>query len=138
MNRTGTSDVSAREPTTGELVGKLGEQVSRLVRDELALAKAELRDKGKQAGLGAALGGTAGVLVWFAVGTLVAAAVAGLAVVWPVWAAALVVAGVLLVVAAGLAGWAARSVRRATPPIPEQAIDSTRRDIEAVKEGAHR
>ncbi|GAA3013933.1 phage holin family protein [Actinokineospora diospyrosa] len=126
------------EPSAGELVGKLGEQVSRLVRDEMALAKVELRDKAKQAGLGAALGGTAGILAWFAVGTLVAAAVAGLAVVLPVWAAALVVAGVLLVLAAVAGAVAASKVRQATPPIPEQAIKSTRRDVATVKESAHR
>ncbi|MBM7773598.1 membrane protein [Actinokineospora baliensis] len=126
------------EPSAGELVGRLGEQVSRLVRDELALAKVELRDKAKQAGLGAALGGTAGILAWFAVGTLVAAAVAGLAVVLPVWAAALVVAGALLVLAAVAGAVAASKVRHATPPIPEQAIKSTRQDVATVKESAHR
>ncbi|GLW89224.1 phage holin family protein [Actinokineospora globicatena] len=127
-----------QEPSTGELVGKLSEQVSRLLRDELALAKAELKDKGKQAGIGAALGGTAGVLVWFAVATFVAAAVAGLATALPVWAAALIVAGVLLLVAGVLAAVAANRVKHATPPIPEQAIKSTRQDVATVKESAHR
>ncbi|PPK70863.1 phage holin family protein [Actinokineospora auranticolor] len=127
-----------RELSTGELVSRLSEQVSRLVRDELALAKAELRDKGKQAGLGAALGGVAGVVAWFGVGALVAAAVAGLAVVLPVWASALVVAGTLFLVAALLGVVAANRFGRATPPIPRQAMDSTRRDVETVKESAHR
>ncbi|SEQ94639.1 phage holin family protein [Actinokineospora terrae] len=126
------------EPSTGELVGRLGEQVSRLLRDELELAKVELKDKGKQAGVGAALGGTAGILAWFAVGTLVAAAVAGLATAVPVWASALIVAGALLLIAGGLAAIAANRVGHATPPIPEQAIKSTQRDVAVVKESAHR
>ncbi|GLZ38837.1 phage holin family protein [Actinokineospora sp. NBRC 105648] len=133
-NRTGQE----RDLSTGELVGKLGEQVSRLVRDELSLAKVELREKGKQAGLGAALGGAAGVVTWFAVAALVIAAIAGLAVVLPTWAAALIVAGALLVLAAVLGLVAKNKIEHATPPIPEQAIDSTRRDVEVVKESAHR
>jgi len=130
--------LDARELSTGELVSRLSEQVSRLVRDELSLAKVELKDKGKQAGVGAALGGSAGVLAWFGVAALMITAIAALALVLPTWAAALIVAGVLFAVAAVLALVAVKKVKHATPPIPEQAIDSTRRDVEAVKESAHR
>lgn len=130
--------LDARELSTGELVSRLSEQVSRLVRDELSLAKVELKDKGKQAGVGAALGGSAGVLAWFGVAALMITAIAALALVLPTWAAALIVAGVLFAVAAVLALVAVKKVKRATPPIPEQAINSTRRDVEAVKESAHR
>ncbi|WP_436498737.1 phage holin family protein [Actinokineospora sp. HUAS TT18] len=127
-----------KDLTTGELVGRLSEEVTRLVRDELALATAELKDKGKQAGVGAVLGGTAVALAWFGAAALVLAAVAALALVLPVWAAALIVGAVLLL-AAGLAGaLGTRKIKHAIPPIPEQAIESTRRDIAAVKEGAHR
>ena len=128
----------ARELSTGELVSRLSEQVSRLVRDELSLAKAELKDKGKQAGLGAALGGSAGVLAWFGVAALMIAGIAALALVLPAWAAALIVAGLLFVTAAVLGLVAVNKVKHAVPPIPEQAIDSTRLDVEAVKEHAHR
>ncbi|WP_156758678.1 phage holin family protein [Actinokineospora pegani] len=124
--------------STGELVGRLSEQVSRLVRDELQLATVELKEKGKQAGVGAALGGSAGVLGWFGVAALVIAAIAGLALVVPAWAAALIVAGALFVLAAVLGLIAVKKVKHATPPIPEQAISSTRRDVEVVKESAHR
>ncbi|WP_424187410.1 phage holin family protein [Actinokineospora sp. G85] len=124
--------------STGELVGRLSEQVSRLVRDELELATIELKEKGKQAGVGAALGGSAGVVAWFGVAALVIAAIAGLALVLPAWAAALIVAGALFVLAAVLGLIAVKKVKNATPPIPEQAISSTRRDVEVVKESAHR
>ncbi|OLR92703.1 phage holin family protein [Actinokineospora bangkokensis] len=135
---TSTLGADARELSTGELVSRLGEQVSRLVRDELSLAKAELQEKGKRAGQGAAMGGTAGVLAWFGVGALVAAGIAALALVVPLWASALIVAGVLFAVAGVLALTAVNKVKHAVPPIPEQAIGSTRRDVEVVKESAHR
>lgn len=131
-------DLDVRELSTGDLVARLGEQVSVLVRDELALAKAELRDKGRAAGLGAAFGGVAGVLAWFAVAALMIAAIAAFALVMPVWAAALVVAGILLVVAGICAVIGIGKVKRAVPPVPEQAIDSIGQDVAAVKEGAHR
>lgn len=126
------------EPTTAELISNVGDQVSRLVRDELELAKAELRQKGKRFGTGVALGGAAGVLAWFGLAGLLVAAGAALALVMPVWAAALIVAVVLLAVAGVLAAVGVGDVKKSTPPIPEQAIDSTRRDIAAVREGAHR
>ncbi|SDD08406.1 phage holin family protein [Actinokineospora iranica] len=127
-----------RQLSTGELVGRLGEQVSHLIRDELALAKNELKDKGKQAGAGAAFGGAAAVLAWFGVGALVITVIAALALALPVWAAALIVAVALLAAAGGLGLLAKNKVQQATPPIPEQAVGSTRRDVEAVKESAHR
>lgn len=121
------------ELSTGELVGRLGEQVSRLVRDELALATDELKEKGKQAG-----GGAAGVTAWFGVAALVIAAIAALSLVLPVWASALIVGVVLLLIAGALGLIGMRKLKHATPPVPEQAMRSTRRDIEAIKEGAHR
>ncbi|MGX7828664.1 phage holin family protein [Actinokineospora sp. 24-640] len=126
------------EPTTAELISRVGDQVSRLVRDELALAKTELRQKGKRLGTGVALGGAAGVLAWFGLAALLVAAGAALALVLPVWAAALIVAGALLLTAGVLAAVGVGDVRKGSPPVPEEAIESTRRDVAAVKEGAHR
>jgi uncharacterized membrane protein YqjE len=127
-----------QEPSTAELISRVGDQVSRLVKDELELAKAEIQRKGKKLGLGVALGGVAGVLAWFGVAALFVAAGAALALVLPVWAAALIVAAALLLTAGICAAVGVGDIKKATPPVPEQAIDSTRRDIAAVKEGAHR
>jgi Putative Actinobacterial Holin-X, holin superfamily III len=82
--------------------------------------------------------GAGGALAFYGLGALSAAAVLGLAEALPGWLAALVVAVFLLSVA-GLLTLVARSqVRRAVPPVPEQAVQSTRLDVEAVKESARR
>lgn len=127
-----------RELSSGELVSRLSEQVSHLVRDELRLAQAELKQKGKRAGIGAGLTGAAGVISLFGLGVLVAAVIAALALALSVWAAALIVGGVLLLLAGGLALAGIGQVKRATPPTPDQAIASTKRDIETVKESTKR
>jgi uncharacterized membrane protein YqjE len=122
----------------GELVTDLSAQVSRLVRDELRLARLELAAKGKRAGLGAGMFGGSGLVALYAVAVLLAAAVLGLAVVLPAWAAALIVGGALLAVAAGLALLGRRQLKRATPPLPEQTVGSVKADVEAIREGASR
>jgi len=127
-----------RESSTGELVSRLTEQVSQLVRDELRLAQAELKEKGKRLGIGAGLTGVAGVLALYGLTALLAAVIAALALVLPVWAAALIVGVVVLLVAGLLALTGVGQVKRGTPPMPEQAIASTKRDIETVKESAKR
>ena len=113
--------------STGELVAQMSAQVSGLVRDELRLAQAELRQKGKRAGIGAGLTGTAGVLALLGLGGLEAAAIAALALVLPVWACALIIGAALLLLAGvlGLAG--GNQLKRGVPPIPEQAILCGRR-----------
>ncbi|MGI5272677.1 phage holin family protein [Nonomuraea sp. CA-218870] len=123
---------------TQKLVSDLSEQVSRLVRDELRLAKLEITRKGRRAGMGAGVVGVAGIVGLFGAAVLVTAIVLLLALVMPAWLAAAIVAVVLLVTAAvlGLAG--KKQVQKATPPVPEQTIASVKADIDAVKEGAHR
>ncbi|ETK32655.1 membrane protein [Microbispora sp. ATCC PTA-5024] len=124
--------------STGELVRRLSEDVSRLVRDELRLARLEMTEKGKRAGVGAGLLGGAGVLALFGGGALVAAVIMALARVLPGWASAAIVGGALLVLAGvvGLVG--KQQVTQATPPMPDEAMRSIRADIDAVKGSAHR
>ena len=81
-------DLSTR--STVRLVGELGERLGRLASAELRLAKLELRDKGRQAGVGGALFGTAAVLGFLGGATLVATVVLALALVLPAWLAALI------------------------------------------------
>jgi uncharacterized membrane protein YqjE len=123
---------------THKLVNDLSEQVSRLVKDELRLARLELTEKGKRAGVGAGMAGGAGVLAFLGGATLVAAVVLLLALVMPAWLAAAIVA-VLLFVAAALLGLVGKKkVQQATPPVPAETIASVRADLDAVKEGARR
>jgi Putative Actinobacterial Holin-X, holin superfamily III len=120
------------EQSTAELVQRATEQLSRLVREELQLARVELARKGLRAGIGAGLFGGAGVFIVYGTGALVAAAILGLAQVLAGWLAALVVGGALFLVAGLMALIGRGQVKRAVPPVPERAIRSVREDIDAV------
>ncbi|HEY0000276.1 MAG TPA: phage holin family protein [Actinoplanes sp.] len=126
---------------TGQLVSQLTEQVSTLIRDELTLAKLEMVEKGKRAGTGAGLLGGAGVVAAYGVGALLVTIGAALALVLPVWAAALVVTVLLFVVAGVAALIGKKQVKQALPPEPLAAMESGKKDVDAVKnairEGRH-
>lgn len=126
-------EASSKDPGVGELVGQLSEQVSRLVRDELQLARLDLAAKGKKAGLGIGLFGAAGVIALYGVGVVLAAAVLALALVLDAWLAALIVAVVLFVIAAVAALVGKKEVSQGTPPLPQESIESVKRDVEALK-----
>ena len=106
----------------GAAVQEVAERTKTLTRLEAELAALELRRKASALGEGAALVAAAAVLALFALGFFFAAVAAGLATFLPTWLALLVMAGMLLLVAAGV-GLAGRVVlRRGVPPVPEQAI----------------
>ncbi len=130
------------ERSVAELVRLASEQASRLVRDELRLAQVELARKGKHAGIGIGLFGAAGVLAMYGVGVLLAVAVLALALVMPAWLAALVVTVALLAVAGILVLIGRAQMKRATPPVPAETVDSVKEDIGtvagAVRERGHR
>jgi uncharacterized membrane protein YqjE len=122
----------ASQQSTAELIQRATEQISRLVRDELALARIELAEKGKHAGIGVGLFGGGGLFALYGVGALVAAAILLLALAIPGWAAALVVAFVLFALAAVLALLGRRQVRRAVPPVPTAAAEGVLADVGTV------
>ena len=122
-----------RERPVGELLKELSNQTATLVRQELELAKAEMAEKGKQAGLGAGMFGGAGVFGLLALGALTAAIIAALATGMEVWVAALIVAVVYAAIAAVLALTGKGKVKEAGPPVPEQAIESTKEDVQWAK-----
>jgi lipopolysaccharide export LptBFGC system permease protein LptF len=130
------TDARSEQASTAELVSRLSEQVTMLVRDELTLARMEMLDKGRRAGKGAGLLGAAGVIGMYGLGALVVTGGAVLALVVPVWAAALIVT-VLLFLAAGVTALAGRQeVRQAVPPKPEAAMESGREDVDAFMAAA--
>jgi hypothetical protein len=128
----------ATDSSVGQLVERLSAQVSALVRDEMALATAEMKRKGTQAGVGIGIGSAGAVVALLGLGTLVAAAVLGLATALAAWLAALIVGIVLLAVAGALAAAGIGQVRNSAPVAPEKAVQNTKRDIETVKESMHR
>jgi hypothetical protein len=120
------------------LVKQLSEELSRLVRDEMRLATLEMTGKAKTAGRGAGLFGGSGVAALYGAGCVLAAAIIALAGVMRPWLAALIV-GVALFAVAGIAALAGRGqLKRATPPVPSQATESVKADVEQIKESAHR
>jgi uncharacterized membrane protein YqjE len=123
----------AQDASLGELVKQLSEQTSRLARQEAELAKVELQEKGKRAGLGAGMFGGAGLFGLYAVGALVAAAILALATAVDAWLAALIVAVVLGAIAGILALVGKRNVQQAGPPVPEQAAESVKEDVQWAK-----
>lgn len=122
----------------GELVKDLAEQVSHLVRDELRLAQMEMTRKGKQAGIGAGMLTGGGLVAVYGLGCLIACAVIAIAGVLRPWLAALIVGAALLLAAGAAALLGAGRLKRAAPPVPQQAIGSVKADVDEVKERAHR
>jgi hypothetical protein len=122
-----------RERPIGELLKQLSEETTRLVHQELELAKAELTQKGKQAGLGAGLFGAAGAIGLLAAAALTACFILALDAVMPAWLAALIVAVVYGAVAAVLALRGRDRVKQAVPPVPEQTIETVKEDMEWAK-----
>jgi len=121
------------EQSTADLLRQLSEQTTALVRKEIELAKIELSEKGKKAGIGAGMFGGAGALGFYALGALTACAILALATAVAGWLAALIVAVVYGAIAGALALTGKNKVAAATPPVPEQAVDSTKEDVRWVK-----
>ncbi|MBV8933609.1 MAG: phage holin family protein [Kutzneria sp.] len=134
----GPGDAPGGDHSLARLIGEASEQLSRLVRDEMRLAAAELRQKGKRAGTGAAFVGGASALGLYGGGALIASAILALTIVFAPWLAALIVGAAALVVAAIAALIGKKLVSAAVPPVPEGAAASVKADIEAVKEGLNR
>ncbi|MFI8185499.1 phage holin family protein [Actinacidiphila glaucinigra] len=136
MSATGHRD--GGDERVGELVSRASEQLSQLVREELRLAQAEMTRKGRRCGLGGGLFGGAGLFAVLALQVLAVTAVVALALAPPVWAAALVVTGLLALVAAVPAAAGRGQFGRAAPPVPRAAVDSVKADIAELEERAHR
>jgi hypothetical protein len=121
------------ERPVAELLKELSEQTSTLVHQELELAKLELAQKGKRAGVGTGLFGGASVIALYAVGALTAAIVLLLATALAGWLAALIVAAAYGLLAGGLALAGRAQVQQATPPVPQQATESVKEDVQWAK-----
>ncbi|KAF0967900.1 MULTISPECIES: phage holin family protein [Gordonia] len=128
------SDPSVNDLSTVQLVERLQSQTTTLVKTELQNAVAEMKGKGTRIGVGAGISGAGTLLVLFGLGTLVAAAVLGLANVVPAWLAAVIVGVVLLAIGGAAAAFGAQRAKSAVPPAPEHTVESVQRDVATVKE----
>lgn len=123
-----------RDESTGELLKQLSQQTVTLVRQEIDLAKAEATEKGKKAGLGAGILGGAGIVGLLALGAFTAFLIALIATaVNHVWLAALIVTVVYAAVAGALALSGKKEIQQATPPVPEQTVQTVKEDVEWAK-----
>ncbi|KUI40612.1 hypothetical protein AU198_12780 [Mycobacterium sp. GA-1199] len=121
------------DASVGELMSQLSTQTSRLIRDEMRLAQKEFQESAKHAGIGAGLFSAAGLLAFFGAATLIAAGVAALSLVLPVWAAALIVAAVLFAIAGIAALLGRKQAQEVTPAVPK-TVETVKADIQELKD----
>src|SRR4051794_9529948 len=122
-----------REQPIGELLKQLASETTTLVRQELDLAKAEMREKGKKAGPGFGMIGAAGGVALLALGALTAFFILALDGVMPNWTAALIVTAVYGAVAGALYARGKERVDEARSPAPKQTIDTVKDDVQWAK-----
>jgi MFS family permease len=116
-----------------DLLKRLSDQTTTLVRQEIELAKAEMTAKGKEMGIGAGAFGGAAVVALFAFGALTTCFILALSLAVTAWLAALIVAVIYAAVAGVLALVGRKKTQAGTPPVPERAISSTKEDVEWAK-----
>lgn len=122
-----------RQQGTGELLRQLATETSTLVRQELELAKAEMAEKGKEAGKGVGMFGAAGIIGFLALGALTTMFIALLDTAMDTWLAALIVTVVYAAIAGVLALTGKGRLNNAGPPVPEQTQDNVKEDVRWVK-----
>jgi uncharacterized membrane protein YqjE len=128
-----TDQNELRERPTADLLKELSDHTTTLVKQEIDLAKAELSEKAKKAGLGAGMFGGAGLFGVFAFAALTTCIIAALESPLNLWLAALIVAVVYAVVAGVLALQGRNKVKEAGPPVPEQTTESVKEDVQWAK-----
>jgi uncharacterized membrane protein YqjE len=122
-----------RDHGVGDLVKALSSQVSTLVRQEVELAKAEVGEKGKKAGVGAGMFGGAGAAALLMLGSLTAFLILALDLAMPAWAAALIVTALWAAVAGVLALQGRKKMQEMGKPIPETTIETVKEDVQRAK-----
>jgi uncharacterized membrane protein YqjE len=121
-----------REQSIGDLLKRLSEETSTLVRQELTLARAELTEQGRRAGTGAGMLGGAGVAGLLTLGALTATVIGVLDTGMAFWLAALIVTVVWAAIAGVLALQGRNKIKEATPPAP-QTVETVKEDVRWAK-----
>ena len=122
-----------RERSVGELLKQLANETTTLMRQELELAKAEMREKAGKAGPGFGMWGAAGAMALLALGSLTAFLILALDGAMPNWLAALIVGLVYAAIAGLLYLRGKRKVDEAGSPVPEQTIETLKEDVQCAK-----
>ena len=122
-----------REESIGELIKDLSRDVSKLVHQEFELARVEMTEKGKRAGVGLGMVGGAAAFALVTLGGSMATIIIVLDLVMPLWLAALLTTAVYGVVAAVLALRGREELKETGAPIPERTRDSIKEDIQWAK-----
>ncbi|MEV6606611.1 phage holin family protein [Kutzneria sp. NPDC051319] len=121
------------EASTGQLLGRLTEQLSTLVRDEAALAVVEVKTKARAAGIGVGVLVGAALFGFLGLCALIACAIIALALVLPAWLSALAVGGALIVFAGLLGAFAVAKLRRGVPPVPQETVANVKDDAAIIR-----
>jgi hypothetical protein len=129
----GTDRGDLRERPLGEVAGELTRDLSLLVRQEMELAKAEMKEKGRVAAPGLGMIGGAGVTGLMAAGALTAFLILTLSIFLPEWSSALIVGAVLAAATYVLVKQGKERVEKAGSPVPEQTIETVKEDVEWAK-----
>ena len=122
-----------RDESFGKLLADLSADTSTLVRQEIELARVELTEKAKTAGKGIGMLGGAAVVALAMLGALTAFLIVLLDLWMPLWLAALIVTVLWAIVAAVLASRGRKQLKAATPPKPEQTIETVKEDVQWAK-----
>jgi Putative Actinobacterial Holin-X, holin superfamily III len=128
-----TTERDKASESTAELVKDLSREVSDLVRQEIALARAEMTEKGRKAGRGAGMLSGAAVFGLAAVGGSMATLILLLDLVMPAWLAALIVTAVYAAAAAVLGLRGKAEISGAGSSAPEQTVESVKEDVQWAK-----
>jgi len=129
---------AAQERSTGDLVKAVTEQVSVLMRDELKLAQLEVTGKARQAGKGMGMMGGGALIALYGVACLIACVIIAISHSLQAWLSALIIGVALLVVAAIATAIGRKKMRQGSPPMPTEAVESVKTDVQEVRERAHR
>lgn len=125
---------SPLQPTLGELIGTLTQQLTSLVKGEVELLKAQVAEKGKSMGVGIGLFVGAGLMAFFAAAVLITTVILALSNVLPAWLAALIV-GVALLLLAGILAFIGKKQLDKAGEVKPDAVANIKQDIEIVKDG---
>ncbi len=127
------SDGDFKKRSLLTLIADVPRLLIELVKEELDHLKQEMLGKLKHAGIGIGLFVGAALFGFFLLASLLAAGILGFAEIVPGWAAALIVAGILLVIVVVLTLLGVSQVKKGTPPAPTETIKSVKQDVNAIK-----